>query len=207
MDEEVAAQTLRWRLWAPVAFGAGAAVYFALRIEPPLWPLLLGAVVAFAAWIAARRRGWARRLTWPLLMMACVAGGLAAAKVRTEMVAAPIAPVMSEPTVIEAWVVDVDSPGQRGARIVIAPVWIRGLTPEQTPVRLRATVRGEPPRPGEAIRLFGILNPPPAPPAPAPMISAATPSSKVWAVWPSPWVRHGWPISRRPHGGFGWRWP
>lgn len=99
-------------------------------------------------------------------MLACVAGGLAAAKVRTEMVAAPIAPALSEPTVIEAWVVDVDSPGQRGARIVIAPVWIRGLTPEQTPVRLRATVRGEPPRPGEAIRLFGILNPPPAPASP-----------------------------------------
>ncbi|MFN7107397.1 MAG: ComEC/Rec2 family competence protein [Brevundimonas sp.] len=166
MGEEVAAQTLRWRLWAPVAFGAGAAVYFALRIEPGLWPLLLGAVVAFSAWIAARRRGWARRLTWPLLMLACVAGGLAAAKVRTEMVAAPIAPAMSEPTMIEAWVVDVDSPGQRGARIVVAPVWIRGLTPEQTPVRLRATVRGEPPKPGEAIRLFGILNPPPAPASP-----------------------------------------
>ena len=99
-------------------------------------------------------------------MMACVAGGLAAAKVRTEMVAAPIAPAMSEPTVIEAWVVDVDSPGQRGARIVVAPVWIRGLTPEQTPVRLRATVRGEPPKPGEAVRLFGILNPPPAPASP-----------------------------------------
>lgn len=99
-------------------------------------------------------------------MLACVAGGLAAAKVRTEMVAAPIAPAMSEPTLIEAWVVDVDSPGQRGARIVIAPVWIRGLMPEQTPVRLRATVRGEPPKPGEAIRLFGILNPPPAPASP-----------------------------------------
>ncbi|TFW11093.1 ComEC/Rec2 family competence protein [Brevundimonas intermedia] len=166
LGEEVAAQTLRWRLWAPVAFGSGAAVYFALRAEPPLWLLLLGVVVAFSAWISARRRGWARRLTWPLLMLACVAGGLAAAKVRTEMVAAPIAPAMSEPTVIEAWVVDVDSPGQRGARIVIAPVWIRGLTSEQTPVRLRATVRGEPPKPGEAIRLFGILNPPPAPASP-----------------------------------------
>lgn len=166
LNDQGAAQTLRWRLWAPVAFGAGAAVYFALRYEPALWPLLLGAAVAFAGWIAARRRGWARRLTWPLLMLACVAGGLAAAKIRTEMVAAPIAPALSEPTVIEAWVVDVDSHGQRGARIVIAPVWIRGLTPEHTPVRLRATVRGEPPRPGEAIRLFGILNPPPAPASP-----------------------------------------
>ncbi|WOB77725.1 ComEC/Rec2 family competence protein [Brevundimonas nasdae] len=166
LHAEVAAQTLRWRLWAPVAFGAGGGVYFALRAEPVLWPLVLGAALTFGLWVVARRRGWSRRLTWLLLMVACVSGGLAAAKVRTEAVAAPIAPVLSEPTVIEAWVVDVDSPGQRGARVVIAPVWIRGLTPEQTPVRLRATVRGHPPRPSEAIRLFAILNPPPAPASP-----------------------------------------
>lgn len=166
LHAEVAAQTLRWRLWAPVAFGAGGGVYFALRAEPVLWPLLLGAALAFGLWVVARRRGGSRRLTWLLLMVACASGGLAAAKVRTEAVAAPIAPALSEPTLIEAWVVDVDSPGQRGARVVIAPVWIRGLAPEQTPVRLRATVRGEPPRPGEAIRLFGILKPPPAPASP-----------------------------------------
>jgi len=166
LEDEAAAQRLRWRLWAPVAFGGGGAIYFALRSEPALWPLLLGAIVSGAGWMAARRRGWARRLTWPLMMLACLSGGLAAAKIRTEMVAAPIAPALGEATVIEAWVVDVDSPGQRGARIVVAPVWIRGLAPDQTPVRLRATVRGDPPRPGEAVRLFAILNPPPAPASP-----------------------------------------
>ena len=166
VEDEAAAQRLRWRLWAPVAFGGGGAIYFALRSEPALWPLLLGAIVSGAGWLAARRRGWARRLTWPLMMLACLAGGLAAAKIRTEMVAAPIAPALGEATVIEAWVVDVDSPGQRGARIVVAPVRIRGLAPDRTPVRLRATVRGDPPRPGEAVRLFAILNPPPAPASP-----------------------------------------
>jgi len=164
--EEAAAQGLRWRLWAPVAFGAGGAVYFSLRSEPALWPLLLAAVACVAVWLTARRRGGRRSLTWPLMMLACLASGLAAAKLRTEMIAAPIAPALGEPTVIEAWVIDVDGPGQRGARVVVAPVWIRGLAPAQTPVRLRATVRGEPPRPGEAIRLFAILNPPPAPASP-----------------------------------------
>ena len=62
-------------------------------------------------------------------------------------VAAPIAPAMAEPTVVEGWVLDVDSPGDRGHRVVLAPVRIRGLTPEQTPIRLRATVRGDPPMP------------------------------------------------------------
>lgn len=99
---------------------------FRPAVGAALWPLLLGAIVSGAGWMAARRRGWARRLTWPLMMLACLSGGLAAAKIRTEMVAAPIAPALGEATVIEAWVVDVDSPGQRGARIVVAPVWIRG---------------------------------------------------------------------------------
>ncbi|WP_201463943.1 ComEC/Rec2 family competence protein [Brevundimonas aurantiaca] len=166
LADEIKAQALRWRLWAPVAFGGGAACYFALRTEPSLWPLAFGAAAAVAAWLAARRRGWGRRLTWPLMILACLACGLAAAKFRTELVAAPIAPALVEGVVIEAWVVDVDSPGENGARIVVAPVWIRGLSPEETPVRLRATVRGEPPRPGEAIRLFAILNPPPPPASP-----------------------------------------
>ena len=100
------------------------------------------------------------------MLVACLFLGLAGAKLRTERVAAPIAPGMAEPTVVEGWVVDVDSPGDRGHRIVIAPVRIRGLEPEATPVRLRATVRGEPPTPGEAIRLFAILNPPPPPASP-----------------------------------------
>ncbi|WP_287396189.1 hypothetical protein, partial [Brevundimonas sp.] len=39
LAQELAAQSLRWRLWAPVAFGAGGAVYFTLRFEPPSWPL------------------------------------------------------------------------------------------------------------------------------------------------------------------------
>jgi competence protein ComEC len=149
-----------------VAFGGGAAIYFTLRTEPLLWPLLLAATVALGMWLTARRNGLGQRVTWPLMILACLACGAAAAKLRTEIVAAPIAPALAEPVAVEAWVIDVDSPGQRGARIVIAPVWIDGLTPDQTPVRLRATVRGEPPRPGEAIRLYAILNPPPAPAAP-----------------------------------------
>ncbi len=162
----MAAQSLRWRLWAPVAFGCGAAIYFALKSEPPLWPLALGAAVGAGAWLAARRLGAGRMVTLPLMLLACLALGLAVAKVRTERVTAPIAPALAEPTVVEGWVLDVDSPGDRGHRVVLAPVRIRGLAPEETPIRLRATVRGEPPRPGEAIRLFAILNPPPPPASP-----------------------------------------
>ncbi|WP_426035795.1 ComEC/Rec2 family competence protein [Brevundimonas sp. DC300-4] len=164
--DEVLAQSMRWRLWAPVAFGGGAAVYFALRQEPPLWPPAVAAVSATGVWLGAKllRRG--RAVTLPLMLVACLFLGLAGARLRAEAVAAPIAPALAEPTVVEGWVVDVDSPGDRGHRIVVAPVRIRGLEPEATPIRLRATVRGEPPTPGSAIRLFAILNPPPPPASP-----------------------------------------
>ncbi|QTC89530.1 ComEC/Rec2 family competence protein [Brevundimonas pondensis] len=166
MRAEAADQTDRWRLWAPVFFGGGCAIYFTLTTEPAGWPLMLAAVLTGAAWLAGRRYGLARRWTLMLLMLACLCGGAAVAKLRTEAVSGPIAPALAEPTVVEAWVMDVDSPGERGARIVVAPVRIRGLAAEATPVRLRATVRGEPPAPGTAVRLYGILNPPPSPASP-----------------------------------------
>ena len=163
---QLVSQTLRWRLWAPVAMGGGCAVYFALKTEPATWPLLTFALLSAAVWLGARRLGLARIATLPLMLLACFALGLAVAKLRTDAVAAPIAPALSEPTVVEGWVMDVDSPGAAGPRVVVAPVRIRGLSPEQTPERLRATVRGRAPEPGEAVRLFAILNPPPAPASP-----------------------------------------
>ncbi|MDD0124236.1 hypothetical protein PSZ46_23515, partial [Shigella flexneri] len=72
-----------------------------------------------------------------LLMLACFGGGLAGAKLRAVAVAAPIAPADMKPTQLEGWVMDVDSPGQNGARVVVAPVKVRGLAPEATPERLR----------------------------------------------------------------------
>jgi competence protein ComEC len=166
LGAQVAAQTLRWRLWAPVAFGGGCAVYFAFKSEPATSPLIIGAMVAAALWLWARRMALARVLTLPLMLLACFALGMAVAKLRADAVAAPIALAMAGPTVVEGWVVDVDSPGDAGPRVVIAPVRIEGLAPEDTPTRLRATVQGVAPEPGEAIRLFALLNPPPAPASP-----------------------------------------
>ncbi|HZW15179.1 MAG TPA: ComEC/Rec2 family competence protein [Brevundimonas sp.] len=163
---QIPAQTLRWRLWAPVALGGGCAVYFSLKTEPAAWPLLLFAAATGTAWLGARRLNLVRAWTLPLMLLACFALGVAVAKLRTDAVTAPIAPSLDEPTVVEGWVVDVDSPGAAGPRVVIAPVRVRGLAPEDTPERLRATVRGVAPEPGDAIRLFAIVNPPPAPASP-----------------------------------------
>lgn len=164
--EALLAQTDRWRLWAPVAFGGGCGLYFVLKTEPPLWPLMLAALVSAAIWWSVRRYGPGRSLSVPLMLLTCFLAGLAVTKMRSDNVAAPIAPATGDPVVVEGWVLDVDSPGARGARIIMAPVRVQGLAPEDTPMRLRVTVRGETPRPGDAVSVFAILNPPPGPAAP-----------------------------------------
>lgn len=159
-------QKTRWRLWAPVAFGIGCAIYFASPSEPARWLVYGGALFASALWLAARRLGAGRAVSVPLMLAACAALGLGAAAARADRVASPIAPVSSDPTVITGWVVDVDSPGARGSRVVLAPVRVRGLEPDAVPHRVRVTVRGAPPSPGTAIEVFALLGPPPPPPSP-----------------------------------------
>ncbi|MBC6980773.1 ComEC/Rec2 family competence protein [Caulobacter sp. 17J80-11] len=164
--DALAAQADRWPLWTPVAFGAGCALYFALRAEPG-WGWIAGGFVFFL-WLTIRTRR--TRAPFAAILAAtlglCVAAGAGVAKLRSERVAAPVMAASGAPATMEAWVVDVASPGKGGARLVLAPVWIEGLTPEATPVRARLTVDGPAPAPGTAIRVRAILNPPPPPASP-----------------------------------------
>ena len=101
-----------------------------------------------------------------LLAFAC--SGTLAGQVRAIRVAAPIAPASQRAVAVEAYVVDVLSPGAGGgARVLLAPVRIAGLDPEQTPKRLRATIDPTAvPGPGAAVRVLARLNPPPPPVSP-----------------------------------------
>lgn len=160
----MAGQSERWRLWAPVAFGGGCGLYFALAREPPALPLVAAAMALALVSAFALRRG--HGLAVPLLLATLLAAGLATAKLRADAVAGPIAPALAEPVRIEGWVVDVDSPGGRGARVVLAPTWVQGLPAEDTPHRLRLTLREPPPTPGTPLSVLAILNPPPSPASP-----------------------------------------
>jgi len=158
------AQSERWRLWAPVAMGLGCAVYFAMKSEPPIWPLLAGFGVSLACAVMAWRRG-----TWriiPFTLIAFAALGLLVAKARSDAVAAPIAERSDGPIGIEGWVVDVASPGSRGARVVLAPTWMEGVAAKRIPHRLNLGLRGEPPRPGTPVRVRALVLPPPPPASP-----------------------------------------
>jgi len=139
-----------------------------LKAEPPAWPLVLAAVVATGLWLGGRRLQVGRTVTWPLMLLAFFALGAANAKLRSDRVAAPIAPALGEPVRITGWVTDVESPGgSGGARVMVAPVRVAGLAPEDTPLRVRATLRGSAPvAPGTPVSLFALVNPPPAPASP-----------------------------------------
>lgn len=161
-------QADRWSLWTPVAFGVGCAVYFALVREPLTW-VAIGMLGASLALLVAARRLPVRRETALLLILTAFAlAGFSTAKLRTQAVAGPVAPVLSGPVHLEGWVVDVASPGQSGgSRIIIAPTQIEGLAPGATPTRLRLTLRDVvPPAPGTAVRVLALVNPPPPPASP-----------------------------------------
>ncbi len=164
---EVAAQADRGFLWTPVAFGAGAAIYFGLKAEPAwIWAyapagLTLVCALAIARWTVHR----ALHLGAILLVMATL--GFADAKLVTRWAAAPVAPANLGVVRLEGWVVDVASPSQGRPRLLIAPTYIAGLAPGATPVRLRVTLKSGPAMsPGQGVSLRAILDPPPGPASP-----------------------------------------
>jgi competence protein ComEC len=168
LSAQMVRQDHRLALWTPVALGGGAAGYFALPREPLGWVAavaLAGAVVL----LAIPRLVSVRRVVAVLLVLAGFASaGFGLAKIRTLRVDAPVIAAEQGPMRIEAWVVDVASPGVGGPRLLIAPTRVGDLPAEWTPIRARLTLRpGTPlPRPGEAISALALLNPPPPPASP-----------------------------------------
>jgi competence protein ComEC len=165
---EFAAQVSRWTLWSPVAFGLGAAGYMTLPGEPPLALALGAAGLAVGLALRLRRGTGSAGAVITITLLAFAAAGFTAGKVRADRVAAPIAPAADSPRVIEGWVVDVPGPGAGGPRMLLAPVRISGLAPEETPVRVRVTLR-EPavsPPPGAPVRILAMVGPPPPPASP-----------------------------------------
>src|ERR1700760_1629633 len=78
----------RWPLWLPVLLGAGAGLYFTLPFEPSAimgWAALAASFVAILLSIF-----WRWRIA--LALLAALALGFGVAKLREEVVAAPVLP-------------------------------------------------------------------------------------------------------------------
>jgi competence protein ComEC len=168
LSGQAALQADRWSLWLPVALGAGSAIYFGLRREPLPWVavLALGAAVAMAG--PLRGRAGARWLAALFMFVAAGLAGFGLAKVREMRVKAPVASASPRPQVVQAWVVDIASPGEGGRRLLLAPIRIGDWPASETPIRIRVTLKdgSRLPAPGEAIRILAVINAPPPPATP-----------------------------------------
>lgn len=165
---QAAAQADRWSLWTPVALGCGAALYFGLPKEPAA-PVAWGALaLALTLTVVRVRPPLARGAAIALTLLAFALAGFSAAKLRTEAVRAPVVSPALGVRTVEAFVIDIPSPGQGGPRLTLAPYRISGLDPDRTPIRARITLKPGMaiPAPGTAIRLMAMLNPPPPPASP-----------------------------------------
>src|SRR5262249_43946838 len=125
----------RWPLWIPVGIGAGVGLYFALPSEPspPLIISVCGAAIC-SLLLVRWSPGIYLRLTFAVVLT--VAVGFFVAKIRTNIVAAPILSHRIGPVHIEGRVVDAQLHGE-GIRALIAPDRVGALARAEKPKLVR----------------------------------------------------------------------
>lgn len=144
---------------------AGAAVYFVLPAEPSIWLAGLLAIATLTlAWLAAGR-GLVGVLA---TILALLSVGFSCAKLRTELVRAPVLERSLGLVVIEGFVERIEGKPKRGARLTLRPLKIEKLAARQLPFRVRVRVLKmvEGLHPGRVIRVRARLTPPPPPALP-----------------------------------------
>lgn len=170
--ESFSLQQDRLVLWAPVAFGCGIGFYFSLRFEPaalavygPVTVLLLFSILLWPL----RLHGSGGRPAWLILCALLVAAaGFAAARARTDLVAAPVLEKSVGPVYVEGTVVDVDRM-EEGMRLILTGLRVERVPPEKTPFRVRIVLKKAKDvslAAGDRVRVLARLNPPSAPVAP-----------------------------------------
>ena len=147
-------------MWLPVALGTGAALYFALSMEPrasTAWGVLALAVVAAAAGVRGARLSMLAGLAVALAL------GFALAKLRADRVAGP---VLARPMIVHLVArIDALEPTEKGVRLLLSDPRSGGFT--EVPRRLRVSVMGSTDlKPGEWVSVTASLAPPQGPVAP-----------------------------------------
>jgi competence protein ComEC len=159
------AEQERWFLWLPVMFGAGIALYFLLPVEPWTLAATLPAVAALVIHLTFGRGGVASLTTAALL---AVALGMAAGKLRTEAMRAPVLERQMGPVDVYGFVELVEPRPTRGQRLTIRVTALEKHEAHAWPyrVRVRTMVETSALEPGDAVRLRATLSPPPGPALP-----------------------------------------
>ncbi len=161
----IEAEQEQWFLWLPVAFGAGIALYFLLPAEPGLPEAILPAVGVLAVHLVIGRGSVAALLTGAVLATAL---GVAAGKLRTEAVRAPVLADQAGPIDVYGFVELVEPRPTRGQRLTIRVTALEKHEQDAWPTRVRVRTLTETTtlEPGDGIRLKATLSPPPGPALP-----------------------------------------
>src|SRR6516164_3080446 len=157
--DRLVAEGERRLLWLPVFFGAGIGLYFALKVEPPLWPGVAAAIAGAGLSFALRRHpAWCEAA---LVLTVFVAGFAMICETARER-QAPMLQRRLGPVTVTGRVVDIDL-AQSGWRIVVEPDPIPGLDSTGQPRRLRLHIpqTSDELNPGDHLRLKAVLHPVP----------------------------------------------
>lgn len=153
-----------WLLWAPLFFGSGVGLYFALPAEPG--PGLIAALAALASLALLL---WPRApgpLRLPLVLFVMLAAGLLGATLRANLVAAPVLGFRYYGPV-EGRIVEIDRSARDVIRLTLDDLRLARLAPEKHPARVRISVYGDlgalAPEPGLRVALSAHLSPPAEP--------------------------------------------
>ena len=166
VSAQIKAQSGRRLLWVPVFLAIGVSCYFSLRFEPSfVWVLVASALVSgFGLWLLRRMNTpW---LSSGFFFLLAMVAGFGLAKLRIERVTAPRLPLERSTFGIDAYIVDNVSNTFDAPRLLVAPLRISGLRPDDTPIRLKLTLKtpilaGDSQfEPGRVIHAFVIAHPP-----------------------------------------------
>lgn len=152
----------RWVLWVPVALLAGISSYFTLPFEP--WPfagLAITLVGLLLTLLPYRTTGV--RLFFLTVMFCGV--GFALVQWETAGSDGPILRSEVGPRMVSG-TISIVEPRDKGVRLTLDDPVIDWLEPEETPRRIRITVRthgGIEPVPGQRVRILAMLDAPPPP--------------------------------------------
>jgi competence protein ComEC len=157
---EIILQKSRLFLWFPVFLSLGIALYFSLPAEPPM---ILG-LAAFAFALAGLIVSAGEKRVF-MLAVFLAASGFASAQLRTYSVYTPILEKEIGARLVHGRIEVIEGMEDgAGSRLLLSGVQIEKMTPEETPVRVRLSVRSdEGLQVGQRIRALAGLGPPSPP--------------------------------------------
>jgi competence protein ComEC len=146
--------------WLPVAFGLGIVIYFTVAREPAFWATIALTLGCAAGAVLLR----ARSIAFPIALgLTAAAAGFAIAALKTALIAHPVLHHVASNVEIGGFV-EMREERERSDRIVVRALKIEGGRLDETPERVRLSVRrGTAPPVGAYVTLKARLSPPLAP--------------------------------------------